>query len=72
MSCSARKIAFARYASSAPAGWRAQLLVAARLIWHVKSTGLYMPNHALKELEMHYAISSSVKALCSAEAVLLL
>ncbi|KXA17523.1 hypothetical protein HMPREF3216_01128, partial [Gardnerella vaginalis] len=34
LSCSARKIAFARYASSAPAGWRAQLLVAARLIWH--------------------------------------
>ncbi|EPI41330.1 hypothetical protein HMPREF1586_01132 [Gardnerella vaginalis JCP8522] len=29
---------------------------------HVKSTGLYMPNHALTELEMRYAISSSVKA----------
>ncbi|PMC44894.1 hypothetical protein CJ214_06635 [Peptoniphilus lacrimalis] len=49
--------------SRVTARYSSRLLVAVRLIWHVKSTGLYMPNHALKELEMRYAISSSVKAL---------
>ena len=62
LSGSALRITFSRYALSEKAGRSARLLVAVRLIWHVKSSGLYMPNHALKELEMRYAISSSVKA----------
>ncbi|RFT26540.1 hypothetical protein CG392_02825 [Gardnerella vaginalis] len=41
LSGSALRIAFSRYALSEKAGQSARLLVAARLIWHIKSTGLY-------------------------------
>ena len=42
LSGSALRIAFLRYALSKKAGRHARLLVAVRLIWHVKSTGLYI------------------------------
>ena len=42
LSGSALRITFSRYALSEKAGRRARLLVAVRLIWHVKSTGLYI------------------------------